>query len=103
MYCKFCGKEISDDSEFCRNCGKRISENNGSSNTTNGLTKGAKIAIFTYILYFFVVLMSLQGERHEEFWRPFILFVIIVPMALYGAYWLYKNRKSIIESINKTI
>ena len=24
MYCKYCGKEIADDSKFCSNCGKAL-------------------------------------------------------------------------------
>ena len=30
MYCKYCGKEIADDSKFCSNCGKAL---NGSLTT----------------------------------------------------------------------
>lgn len=26
MYCKYCGKEISDDSAFCKHCGKSVSD-----------------------------------------------------------------------------
>lgn len=28
MYCKYCGKEISDDSKFCKHCGKQVEESN---------------------------------------------------------------------------
>lgn len=28
MYCKFCGKQIDDDSVFCVHCGKNLTENN---------------------------------------------------------------------------
>ena len=33
MYCKYCGKQIDDDSVYCRYCGKKVVENKETAET----------------------------------------------------------------------
>ena len=81
MYCKYCGKEIADDSKFCQHCGGYQSIGNSSKNDNPSLgsddiiatTKGNaslisffskyKICILLYIVWLIInTLLLLQGE-----------------------------------------
>lgn len=44
MYCKFCGKEISDDSKFCCYCGQQVSEvHNNSKNEHSDVKNDSQV------------------------------------------------------------
>ena len=47
MYCKFCGKQIADESRFCPYCGKPL-EANGSADNANGSYTGNPYSGNTY-------------------------------------------------------
>ncbi len=103
MYCKHCGKEITDDSKFCRYCGK--SQENGSKPYIN------KQIWIIYLIWVIANLYLLMGEKSriaasyfypftanhrfhicyswdKEFYdfSEFIVYVFVIPFLIYLIY-----------------
>ena len=70
MYCRFCGKQIDDDSVFCVHCGKKLTEtnksdskeqnhksNNLSQNTTTETDGGSSLWGLWLLLPIFIILL----------------------------------------------
>lgn len=62
MICKYCGKEIDDNSKFCNNCGAKIEKGNEivdnfheKNNYTNSKKNGKGILVFISIILFFTI------------------------------------------------
>ena len=105
MYCKFCGKEIADDSLFCQYCGKQLIER--TDRQSNGrpfqwfrsLSKGWQITLMVYSIWFMVGLCFLIGNSDnwhfvEEVLLPvLIVFVVLPVLALFIWYYFKRLRK----------
>lgn len=114
MYCKFCGKEISDDSVFCQYCGKRLIErtdrqlNSCPFQRFKSLSKRWQIAIMLYLLWFlFSICLWIGGVWYDWFddrdgWITEIMVVLIIPMlVLFNWYYFKRLRKP--KSINTQV
>ena len=106
MYCKHCGKEISDDSVFCQYCGGQLQEQekkkpNGSLlNRFQSLSKGWQITIMTYVVWFLLCLcLWLAGVWYDWFddrdgWITEIIAVLLIPViALFIWYYFARLRR----------
>lgn len=64
MYCRFCGREIEDDSIFCRFCGRTITDENGELNTViKFLRKNFQLFALIGIIGTMLSLMPLIAEK----------------------------------------
>lgn len=101
MFCKYCGKELEDNSEFCSNCGKELVadkketiDDNGVDNaknekTTRNITNKKKIIIpvlvvllilgMSFIIINFVVLGVVQNKSKCELGEQLTNYDIIKP------------------------
>lgn len=115
MFCKYCGKEITDDSVFCSHCGK-------SQNSSNK-TLANKPVWIVYIIWAMSNFYLLMGEKYngtECYFFPytpyglewdkyyynfyeFIFYVFFFPAVLYVIYKRYhvKIDKIISKILNK--
>lgn len=117
MYCKYCGKEIADDSKFCSNCGNALE-----GKTTKALLlkfyklygKAHLPKTLSYIyglwvsLNFSLLLISdNDSSSYQHFYpirgigevddydiREFIFYSLLLPFALWLGINLYKSYKS---------
>ena len=111
MYCRYCGKEIADDSAFCQYCGGQIQEGKKQKisflKRFQSLNRGWQICIMGYIVWLLAgvcVLVGLgpygyydgyyHGSFSEVLW-PVLLAVVVIPMAaLFFWYYYSYLRKS---------
>ena len=106
MYCKYCGKEIADDSAFCRYCGGQLQESvhekskQSVLNRFQSLSKGWQITIMVYVIWFLLTLcLWLAGVWDDWFddrkgWVTEIIHVLIIPMlTLFVWYYFARLRK----------
>ena len=107
MYCKFCGKQIEDDSLFCKFCGKKVSSrsiSNPSSKMINildgfkALSKSYQVSIILYSIWFLgwiCFLIANADERHfgENCLLPFFLFTVLFPFVGICSIYLYRLTK----------
>lgn len=61
MFCKHCGKEISDDSKFCQRCGGKLTEGSVRSSRWNDFIVKHKKLSYSYLIWFSVNLIALAG------------------------------------------
>ena len=104
MFCKKCGKDISDDSLFCQYCGEQLSEaaatkkqeRKGLLRRFQSLSKGWQICLMSYVCWAFLWIILCSTEAIDESdWGPCILlFVIVLPvLALFIWYYFTHLRK----------
>lgn len=116
MFCKYCGKEIADDSVFCQYCGKQLEEQvNSQSNSWPfqkfiSLGKRWQIAIMLYLLWFLVsICLWIGGVWYDWFddrdgWITEIMIVLIIPMLVLFNWYYFKrlrNPKAVDTQENK--
>lgn len=109
MYCRYCGKEIAEDSSFCKFCGKKVSdeENANSSLTKVGLkerftrlSKWYQIAIIVYGIWLLVWICVLLGNYRpgygfvHNYVLSFFLGTIVSPFVIASSIYIYKLLKS---------
>lgn len=112
MYCKYCGKEITDDALFCQYCGGSLQErqkrkSNGTLlNRFQSLSKGWQITIMAYVVWFLLCLcLWLAGVWYDWFddrdgWITEIIAVLLMPvLALF--IWYYFARMKTPKSAEK--
>ena len=101
MYCKFCGKEIDQDSTFCKHCGADLSSDRYSSSTNlkgisnlktwfTGMSKKKQICLMLYFLWFWIAFVIFSTER--DFIVSFTISVIIIPAALLMLWYAYSHK-----------
>ena len=101
MYCKFCGKEIDQDSTFCKHCGADLSSDRYSSSTNlkgisnlktwfTGMSKKKQICLMLYFLWFWIAFVIFSTER--DFIVSFTIAVIIIPAALLMLWYAYSHK-----------
>lgn len=106
MYCKYCGKEIEDDSSFCKHCGKPLDSNRKA--LTN---KPVWIIYIIWTLANLYLLMGIKEDYASDTFFPsifndsytawnklyydfseFIVYVFIIPAFLYIVYRRYNKQ-----------
>jgi len=101
MYCKFCGKEIDQDSLFCKHCGTSLSSDTTSSKGSlkgisnlkswfTSLSKGKQICLMVYFLWFWIAFVVCSSE--DNFIVAFPILVIIIPAALLMLWYAYTHK-----------
>lgn len=98
MYCKHCGKEISDDSSFCQYCGGQLQEEKKPKVSVlkrfRSLSRGWQITIMSYVTWFLMwilVLICVDGyDVKVALMYAFTLVVILPVVALFV--WYYKTH-----------
>lgn len=118
MFCKYCGKEIADDSVFCQYCGKQLIERTDRKSNSwpfqrfKSLSKRWQIAIMLYLLWFLLsICLWIGGVWYDWFddrdgWITEIMVVLIIPMlVLFNWYYFKRLRKpkSINTQVNKKL
>lgn len=72
MFCRFCGKEISDDTQFCGYCGKKLSEKSTESRVVQNLFHFKVIVIpvlfFVALILLFVFIRSCGKKSVDGIW-----------------------------------
>lgn len=76
MYCKHCGKEITEDSTFCNHCGK--------SQGANCRNITSKPVWIVYGMWFVANLYLLMGEKHINAFDYFFPFTVYPKHDYYG-------------------
>lgn len=108
MYCKYCGKEIADDSSFCKYCGGNLSDGEytyfmptkvGIKEKFTSLSPRYQIAIIIYTIWLLgwvCVLIGNSNDRHfaELYVLPFFLFTILFPFIIVSSIYIYRLRKN---------
>ena len=104
MFCKKCGKVISDDSLFCQYCGEQLAETISSEKKERksllsrfqSLSKGWQICLMAYVCWaFFWIILWASGSLDEPEVAWFLLFVVILPVvALFVWYYFTHLRQS---------
>lgn len=69
MYCRYCGKQIDDNSIFCEHCGKSqgINNNSVSNNSTSNKFVGTIVCCFVYLLWFWINLNLFEKGSKARF------------------------------------
>ena len=117
MYCKYCGKEIEDNSSFCNHCGKPLDGNQ--------MALVNKPVWIIYLIWALANLYLMMGEKDdyasetffpsifndsEIAWNKwyydfseFIVYVFVIPAILYVVYRRYNKQidKFIAKVLNK--
>lgn len=120
MYCKYCGKEIAEDSAYCQYCGGQL-QGDIHEKTKHPLpllkrfqsmSKGWQVAIMVYIVWLFagicvLIGMAPYGSRgdydfSEVFWPVFLAVIGVPIIVLFVWYYFARLRmpKKKIEKIN---
>jgi hypothetical protein len=108
MFCRYCGKEIEEDSCFCKYCGKNI-EKTGYTSQKNHVKKFEdlsfkyQIIIIIYGLWFLGFLTSIlfDGYYYDdgdiffdyELIALFFLWVIFIPYVIFSLWYIWKLIK----------
>lgn len=116
MYCKYCGKQIADDSAFCQYCGenqtKEVPIKIVAPKRKIELTNKGKVWIGVYAVWFLLNLAAifLKGQSETDYFFPwgwrgkwewevenydiseFIVYALIVPIVTYGIYLFGKKH-----------
>lgn len=108
MFCRYCGKEIEEDSCFCKYCGKNI-EKTGYTSKKNHVKKFEdlsfkyRIIIIIYGLWFVGFLTSIlfNGYYYDdgdiffdyELIALFFLWVIFIPYVIFSLWYIWKLIK----------
>jgi predicted nucleic acid-binding Zn ribbon protein len=111
MYCKYCGKQIDDDSSFCKYCGKAI---NNSSFTNTISTKIISFKWLVILSVWIILNIALwyatahRSYRSEErtFFPFFIIYSIALPLFagfLYNRFKRFFDKYPLIKDIIITI
>ena len=101
MFCRYCGKEIEEDSYFCKYCGKNIEKIDSILNK-NYVKKFTSLSINTQILtilygLWFVGFLSFvlfdynyeYGYSYENI-ALFFLWVIFIPCIIFSLWYIWK-------------
>jgi hypothetical protein len=109
MYCKYCGKQIDDDSVFCQHCGKSLSGIIQSSNYLKSFFKKHFVFSVLLIIWYLIVIIIVCGNSYSnqyygsssydynkrlDFGKALLLFFSFTFTAVIIAflYWLFKNK-----------
>ena len=120
MFCRYCGKEIEEDSYFCRYCGKNIEKIGYTSNKNyvkkfTSLSIKIQIVIIFYCLWFVGFLSFVlfdydydyeydyeYGYSYENI-ALFFLWVIFIPCIIFSLWYIWKLIKRKRMGIKKEI
>ena len=93
MYCKYCGKQIDDDSSFCKYCGK-VLENSTFSNPSSFKIISLKwlVILIVWIILNIALWYATANGSYSSEGRTFFPFFIIYAFALPAFAWLIYYR-----------
>ena len=108
MFCKYCGKQIEEDSFFCKYCGKDVTEGKHQYHSSNNaslkkkftsLPQGWQIGIIVYTIWFlgWVCFLIGNSDRYDfgtDYVVPFFLFTILFPFIGLSSLYLYHLKKN---------
>ena len=106
MYCRYCGKELSNDSKFCSNCGKNQKITPSLSKTKfEDFIKGHKVLSYTYSLWVtlhITLLLCSEKEHSIGFypWNGSINYVLRVYNSPYYNYYKDNLDVSLLDRYN---
>jgi hypothetical protein len=104
MFCRYCGKEIEEDSCFCKYCGKNIEKTGYTSNKNyvkkfTSLSIKTQIVIIFYCLWFVGFLSFVLFDYDYEYGYSyenialFFLWVIFIPCIIFSLWYIWKLIK----------
>lgn len=87
MYCKYCGKEIDEDSKFCNHCGRQLDNKNVlSSFIPSNVPTQIKVYLCLFIIWVFVTFAITQGWLYGFFASAFLL-----PLSMFCILYLFNK------------
>jgi predicted nucleic acid-binding Zn ribbon protein len=103
MYCKYCGKQIDDDSKFCKECGKSLNHITNSSNGYMGFFQKHLVLIALIVIWYFIGYLYSSAYYDRENSGIILGMYMVTPIIMGLLYWIYKqNCKYQIKLFNKT-
>ena len=101
MYCKYCGKQIEDDSKFCKECGRALDSITNCSNNYKDFFQKYFVLIALIVIWY--ILGYLYSSAYYNDSEIIFGMYIVTPMIMGVLYWLYKqNCKYQIQLFNKS-
>ena len=100
MYCKYCGKQIDDDSKFCKECGKSLNHIDSYSNGYMGLFQKHLVLIALVVIWYIIGYLYSYAyyDNSGIIYGLYLVTSIIIGLL----YWIYKqNCKYQIKLFNK--
>ena len=100
MYCKYCGKQIDDDSKFCKECGKPLNDIASFSNGYMGFLQKHLVLIALVVIWYIIgyLYSSAYYDNSDIIYGMYLVTPIIIGLL----YWIYKqNCKYQIKLFNK--
>ena len=91
MYCKYCGKQIDEDSKFCKECGKSLNIIDSSNNYIGFFQKHLVLIALIVIWYFIGYLYSSAYYDREDSGIIFGMY-LVTPIIVGLLYWVYKHN-----------
>ena len=90
MYCKYCGKQIDDDSKFCKECGKSL---NHITNSSNGymIFLQKNLVLIALVVIWYIIGYLYSSVSYEESGIIYGMY-LVTPMIMGVLYWLYKQN-----------
>lgn len=93
MFCKYCGKQIDDDSKFCKECGKNLSSDiHNNTNVSISSIKPYFIPISIFVIWYALTFVFIFGvfDYAYEYESPIGMLALlwITPIVYYLAYSL---------------
>lgn len=106
MYCKYCGKEISEHAEICIHCGARIKDATTTTAPIKDVTTVKLAKSPTLALFLSLIIVGLGQIYNGQILKGIVMFVvafitgitiiglvIAIPIWLYGMYDAYNTAK----------
>lgn len=100
MFCKYCGKQIDDDSKFCKECGKPLDSNTNDSKNNENFFRKNIVHIALIVIWYIIgyVYSSAYYDNSSIIFGMYLATPIIIGLL----YWIYKqNCKYQIKLFNK--
>lgn len=98
MFCKYCGKEIEDDSKFCKFCGNALTQAIVESSISKEIVDDEPEIIYSY---------NTQPVKKKSGVKPFLIALLIVfvifPLSVFIIYKISSNSDSSGNIVDKIV
>ena len=102
MYCKYCGKQIDDDSKFCKECGRSLDSITSSPSNYESFFKKHIVLIALIVIWYIVAYVYSSAYYDKEDIGIIFGMYLVTPIIIGLFYWVYKhNCKYHIQLFNK--
>lgn len=109
MYCKYCGKQIEEDSLFCKHCGENLRDSRNEPKVSlvnmrlleqfKSLSFKTQILIIAYIIYLLCLICCIEDMDYSGF----IALAFLIPFILVCLVYLKDRIEKIMRSASKKV